>query len=118
MNELERLKQIVYEGGFDEESKQDVLQLEQELQEIAAAEKLSLNPVIQKFIAYLEAQAESCTRRLATVRSLTDLERQVLFEKRDLCEHFTSLFTGQKKQLIEDQIKTHLDAARNQSPLR
>jgi hypothetical protein len=114
MTELERLKRIVFEGGFDEESKNDVLQLEQELQEIAAAEKLALNPVIQKYIVYLEAQAASCTRRLATVRSLTDLERQVLFEKRDLCEHFTALFTGQRRQLIEDQINTYLNAAKAQ----
>lgn len=114
MNELEQLKRIVFEGGFNADDKNDVLQLEQELQELAAAAKLSLNPVIKKYVDYLTQEAERCTYLLSHDRSLTDLQRQVLFEKRDICEHFTKLFDPAYKQTIQDQITHLLDVAKAQ----
>src|SRR5581483_799163 len=115
--QLEQLKKLVFEGGFDAESKKDVLQLEQQLQEIAAAAKLLLNPVIKKYVDYLDAEAQRCTHLRSFDRTLTDLQRQVLFEKRDLCEQFSSLFTGQEKEAIEQKINDLLNVAKAQNNL-
>jgi hypothetical protein len=113
--QLERLKKLVFEGGFDAESRHDILKLEEELQEIAAAEKLSLNPVIKKYIDHLDTEAKRSTYLLANDRTLTDLQRQTLFAKRDLCEHFSSLFTGQRKEVLEQEINDLLTTAQAQS---
>lgn len=111
MNDLERLKKLVLDGGYDAESRRDILELESRLQEVAIAENIRQYPTIQKYISYLKDTANSCTELLANNRTLTDIERQVLFEKRDICEKFTSLFTGTEKALIEETIKHYLDVA-------
>lgn len=117
MSEIEQLKKIVLNGEFDIDSRNDILKLEEELIEISAAEKLLLNPVIKRYVDYLNTEVERCTFLLSHDRKLTDVERQVLFEKREICEHFSSLFTGQKKELLEQQIKDLLDVARSQNNL-
>lgn len=117
MSEIEQLKKLVFDGGFDSDSRNDILKLEEELIEISAAEKLLHNPVIKKYVDYLDTEAERCTFLLSRDRKLTDVERQVLFEKREICEHFASLFTGKKKELLEQQIKDLLDVARSQNNL-
>lgn len=109
---IEQLKQIVFENGFDEESRNDILKLEQELIEIAAAEKLILNPVIKRYVDYLDAEAKRCTFLLSHDRNQTDLQRQVLFEKRDICERFASLFTGERKAAIDQQVNELLNVAK------
>lgn len=113
MNKIEQLKKLVFDGGYDKESKDLVLQYEQELMEIAAAEKLLLNPVIKKYIDYLDTEARRCTVLLSQDRKLTELQRGILFEKRDICEHLTSLFTGKKKEQINNELNDLLDVERN-----
>ena len=115
MTELEQLKQIVFDGGFDAESRNDILQLEAQLRELAVAENIKEYPTIQKFLEYLDTEAKRCTTLLTNDRKLTDLERQVLFEKRDICEKFTYLFDGSAKESVEANIKHLLDVAKNQS---
>lgn len=115
--EIEQLKQLVFEGGFGADDKNDVLQLEQELQELAAAEKLSRNPVIKRYVDYLTTEANRCTYLLSNDRSLTDLQRQVLFEKRDICDHFTKLFNPAYKQTVDDKLSSLLDVAKAQSTI-
>lgn len=113
MNELEQLKQLVLDGGYDEESRKQVADLEARLQRIAVAENLKANPIIGEYIDYLDAEKSRCTLLLSRNRTLTEVERLVLFEKRDLCEKFSSLFTGEAKQAIEQEINDLLDAAKN-----
>lgn len=113
MNKIEQLKKIVFDGGYDKESKDLVLQYEQELTELAAAEKLMLNPVIKKYVEYLETESKRCTFLLSQDRKLTELQRAVLFEKRDIIEHLTSLFTGKKRDQINNEINDLLDVERN-----
>lgn len=110
--ELEQLKQIVFDGGFDEESRNDILQLEAQLHELSIAENIKQYPTIQKFIEHLTTESDRCTYLLGNDRKLTDLERQVLFEKRDICEKFTYLFDGTSKQALEIQIKSMLNVAK------
>jgi len=114
---IDELKKIVFAGGFDAEDKSDVLQLEQELQELAAAEKLILNPVIKRYVDYLTTEADRCTYLLSQDRTLTELQRHVLFEKRDVCEHFTKLFDPQYKQKLDHKLSNLLDVAKNQNSL-
>jgi hypothetical protein len=117
MTELEQLKQIVFNGGFDADSKNDILQLEEQLHELSIAENIKQYPTIQKFIEHLTVESERCTYLLGNDRKLTDLERQVLFEKRDICQKFTYLFDGSLKQSVEANIKHLLDVAKNQSSI-
>ena len=113
MTELDQLKKIVFEGSFDAESRKRVAELEKHLHKILVAENLASNPVIQEYVDYLKTESQRCTFLLSEERKLTDLERQVLFEKRDICKHFTELFTGEGKQAVEQQIKDLLDVAKN-----
>lgn len=108
-NNLNRLKAIVLEGGFDADDKQQVAKIEEQMQMVLMAEKLVENPVIQQYITYLKMQSENCSYLLNNDRTLTDLERDKLFEKRDLCDHFTKLFTGEQKASIENTINELLN---------
>jgi hypothetical protein len=117
MTELEQLKQIVFGGGFDEDSRNAIVKLEEELGEIAAAEKLLLNPVVKKYVDYLDAEAKRCTYLLSQHKTLTELERQVLFEKREICEHFSSLFTGKRRDIISEEVNDLINVAKAQSNL-
>jgi hydrogenase maturation factor HypF (carbamoyltransferase family) len=113
INELEQLKQLVLNGGFDEESRQEVLQLEVRLQKLATAERIAELPTIKEFISHLETLRKQADSLLRHDRSLTDRERDKLFERIDLCDHFTSLFTGKAKEQVEAEINELLDAAKN-----
>ena len=112
MIELEQLKQLVFDGGFDGESRNEVLRIESELQEVAAAEKIAELPTIKKFVDYLNSREIQAKALLLNDRTLTDRDRDKLFERIDLCEHFTSLFTGSKREQIEESIKQLLNVAK------
>lgn len=115
IQELEQLKNLVFSGGYGEEDYKQISALENELIEIAQAEKIAENPSIRRFIDYLETEAKRVTFLLSNDRSLSEVQRMVLFEKRDICDHFTQLFTGQKKESIEQTIKDLLNVAKAQS---
>lgn len=112
MTELEQLKELVFSGGFDEESKKDVLQLEQRLHELAVKEKLADNPIIKEYIDYLQTEIERAETLLKTDRTLTDRQRDALFERIDLASHFTSIFNGKARESMEQSIKALLDVAK------
>jgi flagellar biosynthesis chaperone FliJ len=111
INELSQLKSLVFDGGFDRESRKEVLALEDRLHELVIAENIKQYPTIQKFIEYLSTEAQRCTALLSHDRTLTDLQRQVLFEKRDICQKFTYLFDDTEQQALEESIKSLLDVA-------
>lgn len=111
MSNIEQLKKLVLEGGYDEDSRKQVLDLEDRFHTLLMAEKLGENPIIKEFVNYLTLQAENCTFLLSNDRKLTDLERSRLFDKREMCEHFTKLFTGSEKESVEQSIKALLDRA-------
>lgn len=110
---IQQLKQLVFDGGFDEESRQEVLRLEVRLQELATAERIAELPTIRQFITHLETLRRQADSLLRHDRTLTDRERDKLFERIDLCDHFTSLFTGKAKESVEAEINELLNAAKN-----
>lgn len=112
---LQQLKQLVLDGGFDEESRNAVAELEQKLHRLAVAENLKTHPPIKEWLDYLEAQISHCNTLLRNDRSLTDLQRQTLFEKREVCEKFVSMFNGSGKQAVEEEINNLLNVAKTQS---
>ena len=110
---LDQLKKFVLEGGWDEDSKKQVAEIEDELHLLAMAEKLASNPVIQKFLDYLKLQSDNCTYLLTNERKLTELERLNLFDKREMCDRFTNLFTGEEKTAINETINQLLTQVKN-----
>ncbi len=112
MNELEQLKQLVLEYGFDDESRQQVADLEARLKKVAMAEKLAENPIIKEYVDYLSDNSMRAKALLLNDRSLTDRERDKLFERIDLCDRFSSIFTGKDREEIESTIKDLLNVAK------
>ena len=112
MHELEQLKLLVFSQGWDEESRQQVLDFEHQLSDLAEHEKLSDHPVIKPFIDYMQEQIVRCETLLKTDRKLTDRERDALFERIDLCDKFTSIFTGKQRRAVEQSIREALSRAK------
>ena len=113
MKELDQLKQIVFGGGFDEESRSDVLAMEKRLEELVVKEKLTEAPGFKEWIVYLGEEVERCNLLLQTDRKLTDRERDALFQRKDICDRFLSIFTGKQRAGIEDSIRQALARAKS-----
>jgi hypothetical protein len=112
--QLEQLKQLVSGGDFDTESQQRVASYEAQLGELLMKEKAIENPVIKEFVDYLQFQVERSEHQLKTNRKLDDRERDALFAKMDICEHFTSLFNGKAREAVRQNIIQDLEHARTQ----
>jgi len=111
MIELDQLKALVLEGGWDDESKKQVESFEQQLSELAVKEKIADDPNIKPFVEYLEAKVKRCETLLRTDRRLSDLERHMLFATIEIAEQFTSMFTGKRREALETEIKQLLKDA-------
>lgn len=111
-DDLEQLKKLVLEGGWDEESKADVAELEKRLQASAVAEKIADSPAIKPFIDYMTTEVGRCELLLHTDEKLTDLQRAQLFATIKVASKFTALFTGEVKKVTEENIKNVLKHAR------
>lgn len=110
---LQQLKELVFSRGFDEESRQDVLNFEKQLHELAVKEHLAEDPVIGQYIAYLQAEIDRAETLLKTDKTLTDRQRDELFTRIELADRFTSLFNGKRRQEVEQTINELLNAAKN-----
>jgi len=113
MQELEQLRQLVFSGGFDEESKKDVLNFEKRLHEVAVKENLKDTPVFKDYIDWLQAEVDRCNLLLQNDRTLTDRQRDELFAKKDICDRFLSIFNGSHREQLESAIKEALARAKN-----
>ena len=110
---LDQLKKIVLSGGYDAESKAEILEIERELTEAIVSEKLVEIPAIKKLLDYFQHQIEQSDYLLSHSRKLTELERIALFERKDICQEFASLFNGSKQNALNDEINRLLDMARS-----
>jgi len=108
---LERLKALVFSGGWDEESREKVLALEKRLTKVAETERMKEMPGVRDWLAYLEAEISRCELLLKTKEDLTDLQRAKLFAIIQVASHYTRLFTGKERRDLEETIKRELDAA-------
>src|SRR5436190_1656034 len=97
-DDLEQLKKLVLEDGWDDESKEAVKELEERLQTVAIQEKLAENAAIKPFIDYLTDEVERCEMLLKKDKSLTDRQRDELFARIEIASNFTSVFTGSARQ--------------------
>ena len=111
MLELEHLKQLVLRDDFDAESRQEVARLEARLAKAAQAEKIASLPTIKDFIEYMQFQKDAAEQLLKTDRTMTDRERDKMFERIDLTTRFIALFTGQERNAVEEEINSLLDVA-------
>lgn len=110
--DLEQLKKLVLEGGWDDDSKADVVELEKRLQASAIAEKIADSAAIKPFIDYMTGEVERCELLLKTDEKLTDLQRCNLFATIKVATKFTALFTGEVRKVTEKNIKDVLAHAR------
>ena len=111
---LQQLKQLVLSGGFDEESRKEVENFEKQFQEVAIREKFAKDPLIKQYIDYLQSEIDRAETLLRTDRTLTDRERDALFNRIELAEKFTSIFTGatKRREELESTINDLLNVAK------
>jgi hypothetical protein len=110
--DLEHLKKLVFSGGFDEESKEDVRRAEARLKEALAKEKLLDTWPLKGFIDYLNTEVESSEILLKTDRTLTTKQRDNLFNRISICKEQLSLLSQERKG-VEENIKTLLERAKS-----
>jgi hypothetical protein len=113
MNELEQLKKLVLDRGWDDESQQYVSKLESELHDLSVREKLAESAVIQPFIKYLTDEMDRCELLLKTDKNLNETARLELFAILKIASRFTYVFNGQAKASIESEIKRLLNVVQD-----
>jgi hypothetical protein len=105
---LGKLKALVSEQGYDEESKIIVQQLEKELAKAIVDQKLLTVPAVQEYVLYLQQEIERCKEILSEqTLSLTETERIQLFERKEACREFIQFFRPINS--VEAKIKSYLD---------
>ena len=112
--ELDQLKKIVFDLDYDPDSRKEVLELENRLVKAAQAENIASLPTISEFIEYMTFQKDAAEHLLKTDRTMTDRERDKMFERIDLTSRFISLFNGQERQAIENEINHLLNVTSSQ----
>ncbi len=110
--DLEHLKKLVLDGGYDEESKQQVRDIEMRLQRLSAAEKLLEHPVIAEYIAYLRSEIARSKEILSEDEKLTEPQRNKAFERIRQCREFLNRFDPSQRAELENTIKKLLDVAK------
>jgi hypothetical protein len=115
IQEIEQLRKLILEGGYDEESKKTLDDLQNRVQKAIASERLLENTFIAEAVDYLKTEAERCTVLLANDRKLTELQREVLFEKREICQRLLAFFQPFDMLKLEEEIKSLLNVVKAQS---
>jgi len=111
--DLEHLKKLVFNNGWDEESKQQVRDLEARLKKLSATETLAEHPAIADYLAYLTAEIARCKEILSEDEKLTDRQQDKLFEKIKQCREFIGRFDPSQKKELEKTIKDLLNVAKS-----
>ena len=107
-SDLEQLKQLVFDGGWDNESRIEVMNFEQQLHDASVREQLANHPAIKPFVDYLKSRKEAAELLLKTDRTLNDRGRDALFERIDVCDNFLQIFGGEQRRSIEQSIREAL----------
>lgn len=110
-DDLEQLEKLVLEGGFDEESKKQVVDLRTQFKKTVAAEQLAKHSAIAPYIQYLKDEIERCKELLSENEDLEMWKQVRISERKRACRDFLSHF-GDTKQL-EQTIKQLLDVAKH-----
>lgn len=113
VQELQQLKQLVFDGEFDEDSRKEVLELETRLRKEVIKERFYENTIVSEYMASLTQEIARCKELLSEDESLTDQKRIRLSERKKACREFLSHFEPQKEEL-EKTIKDLLNVAKTQ----
>ena len=110
---LQQLKQFVFEGGFDEDSRREVLKLETRIRREVIKQRFYVNTIVAEYMAFLTQEITRCKEILSEDESLTDQQRIRLLERKKACKEFLSHFEPQKEEL-EKTIKDLLNVAKTE----
>lgn len=111
---IEQLRELVFNGGFDDESKQSVLSFEQKLHELSVKENILKHQPVKEWFDYLTREKSNACLLLLTDRKLTTEQRTELFIRIDVANKYLSLLDTTEREEIEEDIKQALNAAKNQ----
>ena len=112
MESLQQLRALVFNGGFDKDSRKLVESLELRLREVTVKERLKEKVGVKDWYEYLRTEWNRCHTALATMRNLTELEREKLWVTKEVCERFLNIFdTDEVKKRIDDEVQKALNRA-------
>jgi hypothetical protein len=117
MIELEQLRELVFNSGFDESSKQDVLYYEQKLNELSVKENILQHQPVKEWFDYLERDVKNARLLLSTDPTLEEKKRTELFLRIEIANKYLSLLDISDKEKLEEEIKNALDVAKAQNDI-
>ena len=109
LDDLERLKRLVLTDEYDEDSKQQVRDLEARLHRLTATENLASHDVMAEYMAHLKAEIAQCKELLSEDDKLTEAERNTLFERKRQAREFLGRFDTSARVELEKTIKDLLN---------
>lgn len=111
---IDELKQLVLGGGFDDESKQNVLYWEEKLHEISVKENILQHQPVKQWFDWMAREVSQARLLLSTDPELTNDQRTELFIRIDIANKYLSLLDISDKEKIEEDIRNALTVAKNQ----
>jgi hypothetical protein len=117
MTELETLRELVFNNGFDEESKESVLQYEQKLHALSVKENILKHQPVKMWFDWMTREVTQARLLLSTDPELTDKQRTELFIRIEIANKYLSLLDISDKEKIEEDIRNALTMAKNQSEI-
>lgn len=112
---IDELRQLVFNNGFDDESKQNVVYWEQKLHEISVKENILKHQPVRQWFDWMQREVSQARLLLSTDRELTQDQRTELFIRIDIANKYLSLLDISDKAKIEEDISNALTVAKNQS---
>lgn len=109
---IEQLKALVLNGGYDDEIKQRVLQLDERLHQLSVNEKILQHQPVKEWFDYLGKQIEQANLLLSEDSTLTELQRSELFIRKEIARKYITLLDSDKSN-VEQTIKSLLDDFRD-----
>lgn len=112
---IDELRQLVFNGAYDDESRQSVLQFEQKLHEISVKENILRHQPVKQWFDWMQREVKQARLLLGTDPELSTDQRTELFIRIDIANKYLSLLDISDKEKIEEDIRNALIVAKNQS---
>ena len=114
---IDQLRELVFNSGFDDESRQSVLYFEQKLHELSVKENILKHQPVKEWFDYLTKETKDARLLLSTDSTLTEQQRTELFIRIEQANKYLTLLDTSGKEEIEKDIKQVLDVAKAQSDI-
>lgn len=108
---LEELKALVLDGGFEQEAKEQVAEIERQVKEALGVEGLSQHPAIIRYVTYLTDEVDRCNFLLTDSPELTEHQRLQIWARKEEAKRFLRIFDTYK-QSLESTIDNLLEIAK------